>query len=125
MVTVAKKKRASSCGERCTLQKRALLSSQEASQLQRLFKVLGNDTRLRLLHALELAGELCVSALSEQLEMKPQAISNQLQKLTNLGMVAPRRDGNNIYYRISNSCVAPLLDLALCLTEADCGKKKK
>jgi hypothetical protein len=32
-------------------------------------------------------------------------------------MLAWRRDGNHMYYRVVNGCVAPLLDLALCLME--------
>jgi hypothetical protein len=38
-------------------------------------------------------------------------------------MLQGRRDGNNMYYRVVNSCVAPLLDLALCLME-DEGRAK-
>ena len=66
------------------------------------------------------AGELCVTDLALSLGMKPQAVSNQLQRLSDLGILARAREGNNIYYRIVNSCVAPLLDLALCLTEDPC-----
>jgi ArsR family transcriptional regulator, lead/cadmium/zinc/bismuth-responsive transcriptional repressor len=32
-------------------------------------------------------------------------------------MVASRREGNNVFYRVMNGCVSPLLDLALCLME--------
>jgi ArsR family transcriptional regulator, lead/cadmium/zinc/bismuth-responsive transcriptional repressor len=35
----------------------------------RLFKVLANDSRLRLLHALERAGELCVTDLASEVQM--------------------------------------------------------
>ena len=102
------------------LKERPLLSPVAAGGLQAVFKVLANDTRLRLLHSLVRSEELCVSDLSKTLGMKPQAISNQLQRLSDLGILAARRDGTNIYYRIVNGCIAPLLDLALCLTEAEC-----
>jgi DNA-binding transcriptional ArsR family regulator len=49
--------------------------------------------------------------------MKPQAISNQLQRLVDKGMVASRRNGNNIFYRIVDPCVVSLLDSGLCLME--------
>ena len=65
-----------------------------------MFKVLANDTRLRLLHALVRADELCVTDLAASLGMKPQAVSNQLQRLSDLGILASRRDGNNIHYRL-------------------------
>jgi hypothetical protein len=56
--------------------------------------------------------------------MKPQAVSNQLMRLSDTCVVASRREGNNVYYRVMNGCVAPLLDLALCLMEEDgCPRK--
>jgi DNA-binding transcriptional ArsR family regulator len=81
------------------------------------FKVLANDTRLRLLHALVRAGELCVTDLAGSLGMKPQAISNQLQRLSDLGILASRRVGTSIFYRLVDPCVGALLDQGLCLTE--------
>jgi DNA-binding transcriptional ArsR family regulator len=53
--------------------------------------------------------------------MKPQAVSNQLVRLSDTGMLASRREGNHVYYRVQNGCVAPLLDLALCLMEDERG----
>jgi DNA-binding transcriptional ArsR family regulator len=105
------------CPEKPALSKRPLLRGEQAEGLADLFKVLANDTRLKLLHALERAGEMCVSELAGALAMKPQAISNQLQRLLDLGVVASRRNGNNIHYRIANPCVTMLLDRGLCLME--------
>jgi len=70
-----------------------------------------------MLHALVRSCEICVTDLAEALNMKPQAISNQLQRLVDRGMVASRRTGNHIYYRIVDPCCASLLDKALCLLE--------
>jgi DNA-binding transcriptional ArsR family regulator len=85
--------------------------------LAAVFKVLANDTRLRLLHALVRADELCVTDLAASVGMKPQAVSNQLQRLSDLGILASRRDGNNIHYRLVDLCVRSLLDQGLCLME--------
>ena len=41
----------------------------------------------------------------------------RLQRLVDQGILAARRDGNHVYYRIIDPCVTVLLDLALCLTE--------
>lgn len=82
-----------------------------------LFKLLGNDTRVRLLHHIVKSGEATVTDVAKKLGMKPQAVSNQLVRLSDTGMLAQRRDGNHIYYRVVNGCVAPLLDLALCLMD--------
>ena len=96
---------------------RPLLTRAQAADLIGLFKVLSNDSRLRLLHALERAGELCVTDLAAELGMTPQAVSNQLQRLTDRRILAARRDGNNVHYRIADPCVTSLLDLGLCLIE--------
>lgn len=107
----------SSCSPKPSLEKRELLSLGQASDLEDLFKVLANDTRLRLLHALVLSNELCVSDLCKRLSMKPQAISNQLQRLLDRRILASRRVGNQIYYRIVDPCVPVLIDQGLCLIE--------
>jgi ArsR family transcriptional regulator, lead/cadmium/zinc/bismuth-responsive transcriptional repressor len=75
---------------------------------------------LRLLHALVSHGELCVTGLSDVLGMKPQAVSNQLQRLLDRRILASRRQGNSVYYRIVNACVTDLLDRGLCLVEDRC-----
>ena len=105
------------CPPKPALTDRALLSPSLATELEDLFKVLANDTRLRLLHALVRAGEMCVNDLAEELDMKPQAISNQLQRLSDKGIVGARRDGNNVLYTITDPCVITLLDQGLCLAE--------
>jgi DNA-binding transcriptional ArsR family regulator len=50
--------------------------------------------------------------------MTPQAVSNQLQRLVDREILAARRVGNSVFYRIADPCVSSLLDLGLCLTEA-------
>jgi DNA-binding transcriptional ArsR family regulator len=82
-----------------------------------LFKVLASDTRLRLLHALVRAGELSVTDLARTVGMRPQAVSNQLQRLVDRGILGAHRNGNSVYYRITDPCVPTLLDQGLCLAE--------
>jgi DNA-binding transcriptional ArsR family regulator len=103
--------------DRPALAERPLLSFVDAVKVMALFKVLGNDTRIRLLHHLVRSGEATVTGMAKTLGMKPQAVSNQLVRLADTRMLTSRRDGNNVYYRVENPCVAPLLDLALCLME--------
>jgi DNA-binding transcriptional ArsR family regulator len=110
------------CRPQPGLKTRPLLSPVQAGGLAAVFKVLANDTRLRLLHALVRADELCVTDLAASLGMKPQAVSNQLQRLSDLGILASRRDGNSVYYRVVDLCVSGLLDQALCLMAEAGGK---
>lgn len=100
-----------------TVENRPLLAADQATALMRLFKVFANDTRLRLLHALVREGELCVTDLAQVVGMKPQAVSNQLQRLVDRGIVGARRDGVNICYRVIDPCVVVLLERGLCLIE--------
>lgn len=93
------------------------LDATKASELEDLFKILANDTRLRLLQELARVEEICVCDLARSIEMSPQAISNQLQRLLDRGIVATRRSGNMIYYRIIDTCVVDLLQKALCLLD--------
>ena len=69
------------------------------------FKVLGDSTRLRILHAL-LAGELCVCDLSEtlsheRLRGEPPACRAENAR----GWCGNRRDGKVVYYSLSDDHV--------------------
>lgn len=99
------------------IHERPLLTPDQATEIVALFQVLANDSRLRLLHALARAGELCVTDLASAVGMTPQAISNQLRRLIDRRIVATRREGNHIHYRIIDPCVPGLLSLGLCLAE--------
>lgn len=105
------------CPPKPALAARKLVSSGQALELSALFKLLGNETRIRLVHALVRAGELRVTELAEVIDMKPQAVSNQLQRLADRSVVATRREGTNIYYKLVDPCVAEIFDRALCLLE--------
>jgi DNA-binding transcriptional ArsR family regulator len=99
------------------LRDRPLLGQEQADELVRLYKVLASDTRLRILHALERAGELSVTDLAAGVGMKPQAVSNQLQRLADRRIVASRREGSRLIYRSADPCVTGLIDLGMCLLE--------
>jgi DNA-binding transcriptional ArsR family regulator len=109
--------RAAADAGKLPLRERPLLGQDQADELVRLYKVLANDTRLKLLHAIERAGELSVTDLAAEVGMKPQAVSNQLQRLADRRIVASRRDGSRLFYRIADPCVTGLIDLAMCLLE--------
>ena len=109
--------RATANARKPALRDRPLLDLYQADELTRLYKVLANDTRLRLLHAIERAGELSVTDLSTEVGMKPQAVSNQLQRLADRRIVASRREGSRLFYHIADPCVPGLLDLGMCLLE--------
>lgn len=99
------------------IETRPIIDSPLAKGLESVFKILGNHTRLRLLHALVRHPDLCVGEIAEAIGMKPQAVSNQLQRLADKGILVSRRSGLKIHYRIVDPCVVSLLDKGLCLLE--------
>ena len=73
-------------------------------------KVLGHPVRLQILSALA-EGEECVCHLTAMLGLRQAYVSQQLAILRRAGLVLDRRDGLNIYYRISDPRVRELLGL--------------
>ncbi len=104
------------CATELELSRRSLITEEDARSLMEVFKVLANDTRLRLLHTLAREGEVCVSCLAETIGMSAQAVSNQLQRLANRRIIEARRCGNQMLYRIVDPCVVELLEKGICVT---------
>lgn len=113
----ARREELRACPPKPAVAQRPLLAEPDAMRLETTFKTLANATRLRLLHALIREPELCVTELAAAIAMKPQAVSNQLQRLVDRGILAGRRNGNHIHYRIVDPCVISLLDQGWCLTD--------
>ncbi len=78
---------------------------------------IGEPTRLRILHAIHLAGEVSPSDIAEAVGASQQTVSNQLQRLADQRIVHARRDGQRVLYRIINPCVPGLMDLGVCLLD--------
>ena len=84
-----------------------------ADLIARRFRSLGDPLRIRALDALR-DGELSVTELAERLDAGQQNVSKHLAVLAEAGMLARRKDGTHVYYRIADEGV-----LALC--EQVCG----
>ncbi|MGD8353311.1 MAG: metalloregulator ArsR/SmtB family transcription factor [Pseudomonadota bacterium] len=80
--------------------------------LARTFKVMGDPTRLKILWALQ-HEEMCVCDVAALLGVTESAVSHQLRTLRNLDLVANRRDGTVLYYRLNDHHVSQLVNLAL------------
>ena len=77
------------------------------------FRLLGDPSRLRLVNALHVEGELSVGELVERVGMTYGAVSKQLALLRSHGVLARRREGTRIYYRIYDPSLSDLCD-AVC-----------
>jgi len=68
--------------------------------LSRLYKALGDETRLRIVGLLS-HGELCVCHIEAVLGVPQPTASRHLAVLRNAAVVDTRRDGSWIHYRLS------------------------
>lgn len=78
--------------------------------LATLFKLFGDSTRIRILHALE-QHELCVCDLAALLGVTKSAVSHQLKSLRLARLVTYRKEGQNVYYSLADDHVKRILDL--------------
>jgi len=90
----------------------ALLDDHAADGLAEIFSLLGDRTRVRILHALSL-GELCVCDISAALGMTSSAISHQLRLLRTAKLVRARKEGKNVFYALDDGHVHSLLTQGL------------
>ena len=88
------------------------LPEEEVEGMARLFKVLGDPTRTRILRALR-SGELCVCDISHLLDMSISSVSHQLRVLREHDLVRYRRDGKIVYYTLADPHVLALHETAL------------
>jgi len=73
-------------------------------KLAEIFQVLSDETRLRIIRALE-KQELCVSDIVKKTGVSQSAVSHQLRILRQIDLVRSQRKGRNIYYRIADGHV--------------------
>jgi DNA-binding transcriptional ArsR family regulator len=66
----------------------------------RLFRVLSDPVRVRILRALDI-GEMCVCVLVETLNHPYSALSYHLKMLKTVGLIKSKRDGNFLNYSIT------------------------
>ncbi len=76
------------------------LSQQLEKDLVQVFKLLSDETRLRILLYLAREGELHVTALCERLGQSQPAVSHHLALLRVAGLIEARRDGKHNFYSV-------------------------
>ena len=84
----------------------------ELDRLALMFKVLGNSTRLKILSAL-IHHEMCVCDLAVIAGITESAVSHQLRRLKDLGLVRQRRDGQILFNTLEDAHVADLIETGL------------
>jgi DNA-binding transcriptional ArsR family regulator len=99
--------------ERVAAARAAVLPAAEAGQLGRLLGMLADPVRSRILFALSAADELCVGDLALALEVTEDQVSYGLKMLRLAGLVAFRKDGRMVFYRLSDGFPHQLLEHCL------------
>jgi ArsR family transcriptional regulator len=89
-----------------------LLDARAAARVAETFKVLGDATRVRIVHALSLA-ELCTCDLAALLGVSEPAVSHHLRTLRQMRLVRFRRQGRLVYYALDDDHIRRLFDDSL------------
>jgi DNA-binding transcriptional ArsR family regulator len=81
------------------------------SRRAELFKVLGVETRIRIIELLKQKGALCVNEMSEALGISPSAVSQHLKVLKYAGLVRSERKGYWIPYEVDPAALEQCKEL--------------
>jgi ArsR family transcriptional regulator, lead/cadmium/zinc/bismuth-responsive transcriptional repressor len=91
----------------------AMPAPDDVEELAQVFGLLADRGRLRLMAALLEGGEMCVCDLAAAADQSESGVSHALRLLRAHRVVKVRRSGRMAYYRLADSHVRMLLDLAL------------
>ena len=92
--------------------KKQMLDKDTLIRLAETFKILGDPTRVQIIHALS-HNELCVCDIVALIGMSQSAVSHQLRVLRNCRLVKFRKDGKVVYYSIDDSHITNLFNEGL------------
>jgi DNA-binding transcriptional ArsR family regulator len=99
--------------ERVTMVAGAMPDAESIEELSQVFGLLADPGRLRVITALLEGGEMCVCDIAAACGHTESAVSHALRLLRAHRVVRVRRSGRMAYYRLDDSHVRMLLDLAL------------
>ncbi len=84
------------------------LESDQVERVARVFKALGDPTRVRLLSLLAASdtGELCICDLTDPVGLAQPTVSHHMKQLVEAGLVAREQRGKWAFYRVVESGLA-------------------
>ncbi|WP_233139209.1 ArsR/SmtB family transcription factor [Sporomusa sphaeroides] len=85
-----------------------MLKDDKVQDLAEMFKILGDPTRIKILHILS-RGEMCVCDIAETLGMNQSAVSHQLRTLRGARLVKFRKAGKEALYSLDDDHVISLM----------------
>ena len=90
----------------------AIPEKEAMDDIAELFKGCADPTRVHILSLLA-RQELCVTDISEAVELSQSAISHQLRLLKQMHLIKFRREGKNILYSLAEDHVLTILEMGL------------
>lgn len=81
----------------------------KAGDVAQVLKAIGNSRRLMVLCKLVEHGERTVGELTDDVGLSQSALSQHLARMRDEGLVAFRRDGQTLWYRVADPRIEALL----------------
>lgn len=92
------------------------LSDGAFKDLEKVFKLLADEMRLRILMYLAQTDELHVQAICKLLRQSQPAVSHHLALLRDAELIEPRREGKHNFYRLTPGRFQAVLELLFAAT---------
>ncbi|MBM7655424.1 ArsR/SmtB family transcription factor [Neobacillus cucumis] len=92
---------------------KAIVTQQNTMAVSQIFKVLSDDTRIKIAYALTIEDELCVCDVANIVGSTTATASHHLRLLRNLGLAKYRKEGKLVYYSLDDDHVRQLIQIAL------------
>ena len=92
--------------------KSKMLDNEFITEISTFFKILGDNTRVKILFALD-HNEMCVCDIANVLKMTKSSISHQLSYLKDLNIVKSRKSGKEVYYSLDDEHVKEVFEVAI------------
>ncbi len=80
--------------------------------LAELFKIFGDSSRIRILSLLQIE-KLCVSEISQLLNLTPSAVSHQLRILRQARLVRYQKIGKEVFYSLDDDHIEKIFNQGL------------
>lgn len=91
----------------------SVLNKENLSPVSKMFKALGDETRLKIAYALLQEDELCVCDVSTIIGATVATVSHHLRHLRQLGMAKSRKEGKLVFYSLDDDHIRTLVSIAL------------
>ena len=90
----------------------AAVSQAQMEQQARVFKILGDVNRVKIMHVLLLHERLCVYEMARLIEASVATTSHHLRTLRQNGMIQSKKEGKHVIYSLAGDLVGQFIGLA-------------